>query len=209
MVDIIHVPVTKAHIANAMKKNSHHCAIAQAIKESSEDFAWVAVTAASIEFGRHSTEMREKYRAPNGVREFVRAFDENRGPKPFTVIVRPDDLISIRPRAMRQKIAEVERQQRKFVAKVTKRPMREVTIEDVHEYAKALEEQDATPIKTTSTRRGTSVSPPSTKRPAPLPPLPAAGVKTAVRKTKTATTGTPRKYNRRPTIAETLKDAGW
>jgi len=126
--------VTKSRIAEAMKQNSHKCAISESIKAADSDIAWAAVTASYIEFGRYSDEMRYKFRTSIAVRQFIEEFDNDRSPKPFELTLTQADLIMVRPRQMRQSEVMARNDQRRVVAKATKQPIRKVSMADVEAY---------------------------------------------------------------------------
>jgi len=186
---LLRANITKQRIDLAMRQNSHKCAIADSIKAADADIVWASATRDFIEFGRASDEMRYKFRTSIEVKQFISDFDNDRAPKPFSLVLTHEDLISMRPRQMHQAQVAVAVARREVVAKATGRPLRQVTQADVEEYERATGESTVFEVIGAGTPR----------------------VRTrGARKSKTATTGTPRTRlnNYRPTLRDVLASVG-
>jgi len=114
----VRVKVTAKHIAQAYRLDARKCAISEAIVASDSDIVWANVTANRISFGRASDEMRYEFHTPSNAVDFIDAFDAGNG-QPFTLELNRDDLVSMRPRQMRQAKKADERARATHVANVT------------------------------------------------------------------------------------------
>lgn len=159
----VHVRVTRKDITEAVRQEARNCAIARAIVASDPDIAHVNVTTDFIKIARHSTERVTAYRTPKPARDFIIAFDNNRAPKPFDLVVTEDAFVSERPRQMHQQEKRVQVEQRRSVAAATGRKLREVAPEEASDAFDAA--GWANPTKTKRERVIRPAVPSKAKRP--------------------------------------------
>lgn len=146
---IVHVRVriTQEHINQGRRASEKYCAVANAIVDSDTDISGANAKTDFIEVARHSTERVTKYRTPKIARDFIIDFDDpSKNPNPFTLVLTENDFVSERPRQMRQAQKRTAVAQRRHVAKVQNKPLREVTMDDVKEYYEELGES-APPVE--------------------------------------------------------------
>lgn len=130
---VLSVDVTRDHINDAIKGEAKKCAIARAIVESDPDIVHANVTTDYIKVARYSTERVTTYHTPRLARNFVIAFDTQRKPRPFMLVVTDDSFVSEHPRQMRQRQKAIEIIQRKSVAVATGRKLRDVKPDELEE----------------------------------------------------------------------------
>lgn len=189
---VLTVDVTRNLINSAIRKDARKCAIADAITASDPDIAWANVDRDFIQFGRESDGLRYKYRTPRAAKIFVSDFDNGRSPKPFKLIIEQSDLVQIRPRQLQQTQTSVQVDQRRYVASHTNRRLRDVTLDDVKVYER--ETGDSTVFANVGTGQARDKG--------------RGHQKASATKSRTATTGTPRPYAKRPTLRDVLAAAG-
>lgn len=129
--DVLDLNVTAEAIRKSMTRNAKHCAIANAIQESDNNIAWARVTSGYVEVAYHSPEQIDRFASSKAVRDFVVAFDNNRSPKPFRLVIREEDWLSSRPRRMNQNKVIEQRAARKSYANASGKRMQDVHIDEV------------------------------------------------------------------------------
>jgi len=78
------IAVTQEHIDRSVKGNSHHCMIADAIREAIPSARYILVDLQSIRWSDTTGDEREFFFTPPIAQAAIVAFDQGRAMKPFT-----------------------------------------------------------------------------------------------------------------------------
>lgn len=111
------IKVTEEQIAAAMKRDSRHCMIAEAIKVAHPDARSVSVDLATIRFTDPGKQIRCTYLTPRIAQVCLVNFDQGRAPEPFSFVLRGAHITRSGNTRTPKKMTEKELAQRRVAAK--------------------------------------------------------------------------------------------
>lgn len=92
----VKIDVSEEIIGNACQRTSHHCMIAESIKNHNPDFRNVSVDLMTIRFSDPENGMRYTYNTPPNARHALALFDSGVKPAPFVLHLKDGHATSMR-----------------------------------------------------------------------------------------------------------------
>lgn len=89
----IEIQVTQEDIDTAVRNNSNHCVVANAIQRTYPDADKVLVDIQTIRFSRRGEQQRYVYLTPQSIQQYIVDWDNKKVPPPFKFRLRANHLV--------------------------------------------------------------------------------------------------------------------
>lgn len=98
------ITVDKTNISDAIRKDSHHCMIADAIKDAVPNAQFIVVDLQTIKFSDPDTKKRKSYLTPPVAQGNLLKFDAGESVKPFSFnLIRPISVVDMHESTPKEK----------------------------------------------------------------------------------------------------------